>query len=190
MGGQEGGGQGESAVEIFYRTERDHVGFGEFGAGGESFGALGKYIDVRQCKCAGYFAQESRFLVIRFDECKVDVGRPDFEGESGESGSGAEVEDASERRAASPDLRATPNLLGRGEFVGEVGVPSACSGQALRLLCHLRALREDVAPLSMTERRETREEAARHEEGLAEVAGYNFFRVPDGGQIDAGVPAQ
>jgi hypothetical protein len=27
------------------------------------------------------------------------------------------------------------------------------------------------------------------EQGFAEVAGYDFFRVADGGQVDAGVPA-
>jgi hypothetical protein len=27
-----------------------------------------------------------------------------------------------------------------------------------------------------------------HEEGLAEMAGYNFFFFTDGGQVDAGVP--
>jgi hypothetical protein len=31
---------------------------------------------------------------------------------------------------------------------------------------------------------------ARHEEGLAEVAGYDFVFVPNGGEIDAGVPPQ
>ena len=34
------------------------------------------------------------------------------------------------------------------------------------------------------------EEMAGQEEGLAEVAGYDFFWVADGGQVDTGVPAQ
>ncbi len=33
------------------------------------------------------------------------------------------------------------------------------------------------------------EEVAGEEEGLAEVTGYDFFLVADGGQVDAGVPA-
>jgi hypothetical protein len=34
------------------------------------------------------------------------------------------------------------------------------------------------------------EEVTGQEEGLAEVAGYDFFWVADGGQVDAGVPAE
>ena len=34
------------------------------------------------------------------------------------------------------------------------------------------------------------EEVAGQEEGLAEVAGYDFFWMADGGQIDVGVPAE
>ena len=33
-------------------------------------------------------------------------------------------------------------------------------------------------------------EVAGEEEGLAEVAGYDFFWMADGGQVDAGVPAE
>jgi hypothetical protein len=35
-----------------------------------------------------------------------------------------------------------------------------------------------------------REEVACGEEGFAEVAGYDFFRVADGGEVDTGVPAE
>ena len=35
-----------------------------------------------------------------------------------------------------------------------------------------------------------REEVAGQKQGLAEMAGHDMFRLPDGGQIDAGVPAQ
>ncbi len=34
------------------------------------------------------------------------------------------------------------------------------------------------------------EEVAGQKKGLAEVAGYYFFFVADGGQVDAGVPAE
>jgi hypothetical protein len=33
------------------------------------------------------------------------------------------------------------------------------------------------------------EQMAGGEEGLAEVAGYDLFRVADGGEVDVGVPA-
>ena len=86
------------------------------------------YIDVRQCKGAGHFAEEGGFLVIRFDECKVDVGSPDFEGESGESGSGAEVEDAG-RAVASGQL---PVASGRG-MGGDVRRSTGRSFASLRM---------------------------------------------------------
>ena len=35
-----------------------------------------------------------------------------------------------------------------------------------------------------------REEVACGEEGFSEVAGYDFFGVTDGGQVDAGIPAE
>jgi hypothetical protein len=34
------------------------------------------------------------------------------------------------------------------------------------------------------------EQLARQEKGLPEVAGHDFFFVADGGQVDAGVPAE
>jgi len=34
------------------------------------------------------------------------------------------------------------------------------------------------------------EKVACQKEGLAEVAGYDFFGMADGGEIDAGVPAE
>ena len=38
--------------------------------------------------------------------------------------------------------------------------------------------------------RDLGEEVTGEEEGLAEVAGYDFFGVADGGEVDAGVPAE
>jgi hypothetical protein len=34
------------------------------------------------------------------------------------------------------------------------------------------------------------EEVAGGEEGFAEVAGHDFFRIADGGEVDAGVPVE
>ena len=51
------------------------MGLNLFGVG---FGAVGDYIDVRQCKGAGGFAEEGGFLVIRFDERQADGRSPDF----------------------------------------------------------------------------------------------------------------
>jgi hypothetical protein len=52
------------------------------------------YIDVRQCKGAGHFAEEGRLLVIGFDQGEGDVRSPEFDGESGEAGAGTEVGEA------------------------------------------------------------------------------------------------
>jgi hypothetical protein len=48
----------------------------------------------------------------------------------------------------------------------------------------------DVAPLGMTGIEGWWEEVTCQEEGLAEVASYDFFFIADGGQVDAGVPAE
>ena len=50
------------------------------------FGAAGEYIDVHQCKCSGDLAQEGCFLLVGLDQGQLDVGRPDFDGETGEAG--------------------------------------------------------------------------------------------------------
>lgn len=68
------------------------IGFGISGASiGEGLGALGDYIDVRQCKGTSNFTEESGLFVIGFDERQMNFWRPDFYGKTGESGSGAEV---------------------------------------------------------------------------------------------------
>ncbi len=79
---------------MLHGSEGYYVGAREIGTGEQGFGSVGDYIDVGQCKCAGYFAEESGFLVIRFDEREVDVRGPDFQGKSRESGAGTYVEDA------------------------------------------------------------------------------------------------
>ena len=95
MGGEESCGLGEDRFEVFNGSEGYQVGAGEIGVGGEDLGAVGGYIDVGQCKCAGRFAEEGGFLVIRFDQGEVELGRPDFQREGGESGAGTDVEDLS-----------------------------------------------------------------------------------------------
>src|SRR5260370_10499137 len=83
---------------MFCGSEGYYFGWGKAGAGGQSFGLVGDYIDVGQCKCAGYFAEEGGLLVIRFDQREVDVRSPELQGKSGESGAGADVENAGMRR--------------------------------------------------------------------------------------------
>src|SRR5208282_3326066 len=63
---------GEDGCEVLHGSEGYYVGAREIGTGEQGFGSVGDYIDVGQCKCAGYFAEESGFLVIRFDEREVE----------------------------------------------------------------------------------------------------------------------
>jgi len=79
----------------------------------------------------------------------MEVWCPDFQGQCGEPGSGADVEDAKSPAQAK---------LGRGTLQSHTGV---CG-----------------------------EEVAGQEEGLAEVTSYDFFFFADGGQVDAGIPAE
>ncbi len=65
-GSQESYGLGEDGFEALYGSEGYYIGVGAE-AGGDDFGSVGDYIDVGQCKCAGHFAEEGGFLVIRFD---------------------------------------------------------------------------------------------------------------------------
>jgi hypothetical protein len=160
---------GEDGVEALYGSEGYDVGVGEAGAGGEDFGSVGDYIDVGQCKCAGHFAEEGGLLVIRFDQRQVDVRGPDLQRKGGESGAGADVEDA---RSA----------VVSGQWL-------AISTQ-YRVPSRTRNTSRSFATLRMTGFGECREEVAGEEEGLAEVAGYDFFGMADGGQVDAGIPAE
>src|SRR5579864_592548 len=75
---------------MLHGAEGDYVERG----GGEKFGAGGLYIDVRQCKGAGDFAEEGGLLVIRFNQREGDAGGPELDGEAGESGAGADVGEA------------------------------------------------------------------------------------------------
>jgi hypothetical protein len=87
LGDQQAGSCGEDLGQALYGTEGYYVE----GAWGESFGAGILYIDARQCKGAGYFAEEGSFLVVGFDQGEGDVGGPEFYGDAGEAGAGAQV---------------------------------------------------------------------------------------------------
>ena len=168
---------GEDGFEVLYGSEGYYVGAGEVGAGGERLSPVGDYIDVGQCKCAGYFAEEGGLFVIRFDQREVYVRSPDFQGKGGESSAGADVEDA--RRAVvggqwlvvstqHPVPSGTTNIPAQAEL----GWDTLQSGDG-------RGIRDIRG-----------EEVASHKEGLAEVAGYYLFFFADGGEVDAGVPAE
>jgi len=84
----EGSSRGEDGFEALDGAQGYHVV-----ARGESFGARVLYIDVRQCKSAGDFFEERGFLMIGLDQGEGDVRSPEFDGDAGESGAGAEVGD-------------------------------------------------------------------------------------------------
>ena len=94
MGSQESYSQGEDGFEALYGPEGHYVGLRVVWTGGQSFGAAGDYIDISEFKCSGHFPEEGGFLVIGFDHGQMDVGGPDLQGKSGESGPGTDVEDA------------------------------------------------------------------------------------------------
>jgi len=148
-GGEERGGYGEDVGEAFDGAEGDYVE----GGGGEGFGADVLYIDVRQCKGAGEFAEEGGFLLIGFDQGEGDVVGPEFDGDAREAGARAEVCYA---------------VVSRWSLVVGKVKTFHHRGHGINL----------------------REEVASGEEGFAEVAGDDFFWIADGGEVDAGVPAE
>ena len=75
-------GYGEGGFEALYCSQGYYVG----GWVGVVFGAAGEYIDVRQCKGSGDFAEEGCFLLVGLDQGQVDLGSPDFYGQAGEAG--------------------------------------------------------------------------------------------------------
>ena len=133
-GGDQAGCYWEGGVEALDCSQGYYVG----GRVGVVLGASGEYIDVRQCKAAGDFAQEGGFLVVGFDQGQVDLGRPDFYGQAGEAGAGADVDQT--------------DRLSRRDLGGE--------------------------------------EVGCGEQGFSEVASDDFFLIVDGGEVDAGVPAE
>ena len=195
---------GEDGCEVLHGSEGYYVGAREIGAGEQGFGSVGDYIDVGQCKCAGYFAEESGFLVIRFDQREVDLWSPDFQGKCGESGAGTYVEDAGNAVVGGQWAVVSTSLRSPGRMMGRVGVLRL--RRAIRVADGVAALRMTPVVGGLCDRRllggvgvrgqecpryrVCGEEVACHKEGLAEVAGYYFFFFADGGQIDAGVPAK
>jgi len=146
------------------------LGSGEVLAAGHGFGPVSEYIDVGQCKFSGHLAEEGGLPVIRFDEREVNMRGPELQGKGGESGAGSDVENVRSGVASIryPVPGGTPNIsaqteLGRGTLGSWDG----------------RRVWRDLG-----------EEVTGEEEGLAEVAGYDFFGVTDGGEVDAGVPAE
>jgi len=89
-GGQEFGGCGENFWQAFDSSEGYYVE----GGWGDGLGTGALYIDVRQCKGAGYFAEEGCLLVVGFDQSEGDVWGPDFYRDAWEAGTGAQVGDA------------------------------------------------------------------------------------------------
>jgi hypothetical protein len=67
----------EDGFEAFDGAEGDYVGLMAL-AFGDFLGSFGDYIDVGECKGAGYFVQEGGLFVIGFDQGEVDVGGIDF----------------------------------------------------------------------------------------------------------------
>ena len=86
-GGDQVSGDGKDVLEAFDCAKGDDVErfFGE------GFGAGVLYIDVRQCKGAGDLAKECRFFLIGLDQGEGDLWHPEFDGDAGESGAGADV---------------------------------------------------------------------------------------------------
>ena len=146
------------------------MGSGEVLAVGHGFGPVGEYIDVGQCKFSGYLAEEGGLPVIRFDEREVNMRGPELQGKGGESGAGSDVENARSGVASTryPVPGGTPNIPAQTEL----GRGTLGSWDGPRVW------------------RDLGEEVTGEEEGLAEVAGYDFFGVADGGEVDAGVPAE
>ncbi len=102
LGCDEGCRLGKDGFKAFHGAEGHDFGLGVVGARGEDFGPVGEHVDVRRRRgvdiChengARDFAEKRRLFVIRFDQGQVDVRRPDFQREGGESGAGANVDNA------------------------------------------------------------------------------------------------
>ena len=147
------------------------------------FGSRGYYIDIRQCKGAGDFAKEGGLFVVGFDQRHGDLRRPEFDGDAGKSGARADVGEADFRPLAT-GVRLPAFGLGRGASgvrysVGACGVGERKNRASLgttgfEIWSHTIFLGEQLAG---------------GEKGFAEVAGDDLFWIADGGEIDAGVPA-
>ena len=85
--GKERGGDRKNRFETFDGAKRYYVE----GAAGHGLGAGVLYIYVRQCKGAGYFAEEGGFFVVGLDEGDGKLRRPELDGKAGEAGAGAHI---------------------------------------------------------------------------------------------------
>ena len=179
-GSEEARSQRQDGFEVLDRSQRDQVGGREVGAqtGGEGLGALGHYIDVRQFKFAGHFAEEGGLLVVRFDERELDGRRPDLQGESWKAGTGTDVDNA-----ACPTLRKARGWERR--FGGQECPPHTDCGGILTPTGQMRAGQGPRVRGYVF-----RKEMAGEEQGLAKMSGHDIICVADGGQIDAGIPSQ
>src|SRR5712671_68667 len=88
-GNEERRGDLEGVFEVLDGAEGHDVE-ASMGAG-EIFGTAVEYIDVRQCKTAGYLAEERGLLMVGFDQGEIDARVPELEGDAGESGAGADI---------------------------------------------------------------------------------------------------
>ena len=77
----------ERSVEAFNGPEGDDICLGV----GKVFATAGEHIDVRQCKCAGDFAEKDSLSLVRFDQRQTDMRSPDLYGQTGEAGARTEV---------------------------------------------------------------------------------------------------
>ncbi len=165
---------------MFHGSESHYFGSREVWSRSYGFGSGGYYIDVRQCKGSDHFSEERGFLMIRFDQRQADRRGPELEGQGGEAGAGAYVEDSA---------------VGSGRWAvvsTQCPVPSrSANSRSFASPPHRAKSGRAGGPgsLRMTNFFRAREKALGHKYGLAEVAGYYFFFSPDSGQIDAGVPA-
>ena len=181
-GADQGGGGGKDRVEALDGAEGDQVE-----GGGQGFGAGGLYIDVRQCKSAGDFAEEGGLFVVGLDQREREVRGPEFDGKAGESGAGAYVGYRLGGERPCFFLAGHAALKGRSSTwadearveVARVEVASVDAPGAYVAGADVGGA-DDVGGV----------EVAGGEEALAEVTGDDLFGVADGGQVDAGIPAE
>jgi hypothetical protein len=90
-GNEQRAGDPEGVFEVLDGAEGHDVE-ASMGAG-EILCAAVEYIDVRQCKRAGYLAEKRGLLVVGFDKREIDARIPKLEGDAGESGARTDIGD-------------------------------------------------------------------------------------------------
>lgn len=114
FGSDQAAGDRQDGFEALDGAQRDHVESRRR----ERFGAGGEYIDVRQCKGAGNFAQECGLLVIGLDQGERERRPPQFDGDAGEAGARADVSQSRSHRRGHRGFR-RPFPLGKQHARGE-----------------------------------------------------------------------